>query len=351
MSKVLIKIGTRDSPLAQWQSKLVKQLLQNKTIESELVLIKSEGDINLVTPLYEMGVQGIFTKTLDAALLKKQIDIAVHSYKDIPTKLAEGLVIAAVLKRGNPYDLLVINREKVFSKAELSLVKDENSTFGKKDLTGITTEVMKSVFQEEISGGNNYSELPFVIATSSARRKAQLLNRFPNAKIENLRGNVNTRIKKLNESNWHGAIFAAAGIERLGMGHVEGMELKWMLPAPAQGSIAIVCRKDDKEVLEICSALNHRETEICNAVEKDFLRILMGGCSTPIGAHAIVKNGEIIFNGNVLSVDGKQKANVTLKSFTNNCESLGTEAAELILKDAGKVIIDELKNKQINNEE
>lgn len=351
MSKVLIKIGTRDSPLAQWQSKLVKQLLQNKTIESELVLIKSEGDINLVTPLYEMGVQGIFTKTLDAALLKKQIDIAVHSYKDIPTKLAEGLVIAAVLKRGNPYDLLVINREKVFSKAELSLVKDENSTFGKKDLTGITTEVMKSVFQEELSGGNNYSELPFVIATSSARRKAQLLNRFPNATIENLRGNVNTRLKKLNESNWHGAIFAAAGIERLGMGHVEGMELKWMLPAPAQGSIAIVCRKDDKEVLEICSALNHRETEICNAVEKDFLRILMGGCSTPIGAHAIIKNGEIIFNGNVLSVDGKQKANVTLKSFTNNCESLGTEAAELILKDAGKVIIDELKNKQINNEE
>ena len=351
MSKVLIKIGTRDSPLAQWQSKLVKQLLQNKTIESELVLIKSEGDINLVTPLYEMGVQGIFTKTLDAALLKKQINIAVHSYKDIPTKLAEGLVIAAVLKRGNPYDLLVINREKVFSKAELSLVKDEHSTFGKKDLTGITTEVMKSVFQEELSGGNNYSELPFVIATSSARRKAQLLNRFPNATIENLRGNVNTRIKKLNESNWHGAIFAAAGIERLGMGHVEGMELKWMLPAPAQGSIAIVCRKDDKEVLEICSALNHRETEICNAVEKDFLRILMGGCSTPIGAHAIVKNGEIIFNGNVLSVDGKQKANVTLKSFTNNCESLGTEAAELILKDAGKVIIDELKNKQINNEE
>ena len=210
---------------------------------------------------------------------------------------------------------------------------------------------MKAVFQEKISGVNNYSELPFVIATSSARRKAQLLNRFPNATIENLRGNVNTRIKKLNESNWHGAIFAAAGIERLGMGHVEGMELKWMLPAPAQGSIAVVCRKDDKEVLEICSALNHRETEICNAVEKDFLRILMGGCSTPIGAHAIIKNGEIIFNGNVLSVDGKQKANVTLKSFTNNCESLGTEAAELILKDAGKVIIDELKNKQINNEE
>ncbi len=351
MSKVLIKIGTRDSPLAQWQSKQVKQLFFNKHVKSELVLIKSEGDINLVTPLYEMGVQGIFTKTLDAALLNNQIDIAVHSYKDIPTKLAEGLVIAAVLKRGNPYDLLVINREKVFSKAELSLVKDENSTFGKKDSSPITTEIMKAVFQQEISGENNYSQLPFVIATSSARRKAQLLHRFPNATIENLRGNVNTRIKKLNESNWHGAIFAAAGIERLGMGHVEGMELKWMLPAPAQGSIAIVCRKDDKEILEICSALNHRETEICNAVEKDFLRILMGGCSTPIAAHAVIKNGEIIFKGNVFSVDGNQKATVTLKSLSNKFEGLGTEAAGLILKDGGKVIIDELKNKQINNEE
>ncbi len=351
MSKILVKIGTRDSPLAQWQSKQVKQLLFNKHIKSELVLIKSEGDINLVTPLYEMGVQGIFTKTLDAALLNNQIDIAVHSYKDIPTKLADGLVIAAVLKRGNPYDLLVINREKVLSKAELSMVKDEHSTFGKKDATGITTELMKSVFQQNKNEENSKSELPLIIATSSARRKAQLLNRFPNAIIENLRGNVNTRIKKLNESHWHGAIFAAAGIERLGFGHVEGIELKWMVPAPAQGSIAIVCRKDNAEVLEICKALSHRETEICNVVEKDFLRVLMGGCSTPIAAHAKVKNGEMIFTGNVLSVDGKQKATVTLKSSVEEYNSLGINAAEQILQNAGKQIIDELKNKEISHEE
>ena len=351
MSKVLIKIGTRDSPLAQWQSKQVKQLLFNKHVKSELVLIKSEGDINLITPLYEMGVQGIFTKTLDAALLNNQIDIAVHSYKDIPTKLADGLVIAAVLKRGNPYDLLVINREKVLSKAELSMVKDENSTFGKKDTSGITTELIKLVFQQNTNEENTKSDLPLVIATSSARRKAQLLNRFPNAVIENLRGNVNTRIKKLNESQWHAAIFAAAGIERLGFGHVEGIELKWMLPAPAQGSIAIVCRKEDKEVLEICKALNHRETEICNIIEKDFLRILMGGCSTPIAAHAKVKNDEIIFTGNLLSIDGKQKVTISLKSSAEKYNSLGIDAAEQILQDGGKKIIDELKNKEIINEE
>ena len=351
MSKVLIKIGTRDSPLAQWQSKQVKQLLFNKHVKSELVLIKSEGDINLITPLYEMGVQGIFTKTLDAALLNNQIDIAVHSYKDIPTKLADGLVIAAVLKRGNPYDLLVINREKVLSKAELSMVKDENSTFGKKDTGGITTELIKLVFQQNTNEENTKSDLPLVIATSSARRKAQLLNRFPNAVIENLRGNVNTRIKKLNESQWHAAIFAAAGIERLGFGHVEGIELKWMLPAPAQGSIAIVCRKEDKEVLEICKALNHRETEICNIIEKDFLRILMGGCSTPIAAHAKVKNDEIIFTGNLLSIDGKQKVTISLKSSVEKYNSLGIDAAEQILQGGGKKIIDELKNKEIINEE
>ena len=349
MNKNPIKIGTRDSPLAQWQSKQVKQLLQYKNIESELVLIKSEGDLNLTTPLYEMGVQGIFTKTLDAALLNNQIDIAVHSYKDIPTKLAEGLVIAAVLKRGNPYDLLVINREKVYSKAELSLVKDENATFGKKDSSGITTEIMKAVFQSTVSE-NNISDLPLIIATSSARRKAQLLNRFPNAVIENLRGNVNTRIKKLNESNWYGAIFAAAGIERLGFGHVEGIELKWMLPAPAQGSIAIICRKDNKEIFEICKALNHRDTEICNAVEKDFLRILMGGCSTPIGAYAIIKNNEIIFKGNILSPNGGKKVEVEIRGNMEDYKNIGIVAAQDILGKGGKEIVNSF-NKNVEDNE
>lgn len=145
MSKLPVKIGTRDSPLAQWQSKQVKQLLQYKNIESELVLIKSEGDLNLTTPLYEMGVQGIFTKTLDAALLNNRIDIAVHSYKDIPTKLANGLVIAAVLKRGNPQDVLVVNRERVFTKEELSFdgIKELKNDVGE---SLVTTSLMNNFF-------------------------------------------------------------------------------------------------------------------------------------------------------------------------------------------------------------
>lgn len=145
MSKLPVKIGTRDSPLAQWQSKQVKQLLQYKNIESELVLIKSEGDLNLTTPLYEMGVQGIFTKTLDAALLNNRIDIAVHSYKDIPTKLANGLVIAAVLKRGNPQDVLVVNRERVFTKEELSFdgIKKSKNDVGE---SLVTTSLMNNFF-------------------------------------------------------------------------------------------------------------------------------------------------------------------------------------------------------------
>ena len=347
MSKSPIKIGTRDSPLAQWQSKQVKQLLQHKSVESELVLIKSEGDINLTTPLYEMGVQGIFTKTLDAALLNNQIDIAVHSYKDIPTKLADGLVIAAVLKRGNPCDLLVINREKVFSNAELALVKDENSTFGKKDLAAVTTEEMKVVFHQNLLSDNRTSELPLIIATSSARRKAQLLNRFPKATIENLRGNVNSRVKKLNESNWHGAVFAAAGIERLGFGHLEGIELKWMLPAPAQGAIAIVCRENDAEAMVYCAALNDNDSQIRTQVEKDFLRILMGGCSTPIGAYALIKNHEIIFRGNILSPDGTKKIEVQLSDTIANYKTMGAAAAQQILDKGGKVIIEGFKKNPI----
>ena len=159
MSKLPVKIGTRDSPLAQWQSKQVKQLLQYNTIESALVLIKSEGDLNLTTPLYEMGVQGIFTKTLDAALLNNQIDIAVHSYKDIPTKLAKGLVIAAVLKRGNPLDVLVVNRERVFTKEELAFDGIKESKNDNKERL-VTTSLMNNFFSDKFKT-NNTAETSF----------------------------------------------------------------------------------------------------------------------------------------------------------------------------------------------
>lgn len=352
MSKLPVKIGTRDSPLAQWQSKQVKQLLQYKNIESELVLIKSEGDLNLTTPLYEMGVQGIFTKTLDAALLNNRIDIAVHSYKDIPTKLANGLVIAAVLKRGNPQDVLVVNRERVFTKEELSFdgIRDLKNDVGE---SLVTTSLMNNFFSDQFKD-NNFSDnnFPkFIVATSSARRKAQLLHRFSSAQIENLRGNVNNRLKKVTNSQWHGAVFAAAGLERLGFGHLHTIELDWMLPAPAQGAIAIVCRENDTDALNYCAALNDFDTQICTQVEKDFLRILMGGCSTPIGAYAVLKNNEIIFKGNILSPTGDKKVEVNVKGNIDDYKNMGALAAQDILNKGGKEIIEGFDKNVAGNEE
>ena len=355
MSKLLVKIGTRDSPLAQWQSKQVKQLLQYKNIESELVLIKSEGDLNLTTPLYEMGVQGIFTKTLDAALLNNRIDIAVHSYKDIPTKLANGLVIAAVLKRGNPQDVLVVNRERVFTKEELSFdgIKESKNDVGE---SLVTTSLMNNFFSDRFKENNlsdttNNNFPKFIVATSSARRKAQLLHRFNSAQIENLRGNVNNRLKKVTNSQWHGAVFAAAGLERLGFGHLHTIELDWMLPAPAQGAIAIVCRENDTDALNYCAALNDFDTQICTQVEKDFLRILMGGCSTPIGAYAILKNNEIIFKGNILSPNGEKKVEVKITGKIDEFKNIGALAAQDILNNGGKEIVDGFNKNVVENEE
>lgn len=352
MSKLPVKIGTRDSPLAQWQSKQVKQLLQYKNIESELVLIKSEGDLNLTTPLYEMGVQGIFTKTLDAALLNNRIDIAVHSYKDIPTKLAKGLVIAAVLKRGNPQDVLVVNRERVFTKEELSFdgIKESKNDVGE---SLVTTSLMNNFFSDKAKGNNLSNNFfpKFIVATSSARRKAQLLHRFGSAQIENLRGNVNNRLKKVNNSQWHGAVFAAAGLERLGFGHLHIIELDWMLPAPAQGAIAIVCRENDTDALSYCAALNDFDTQICTQVEKDFLQILMGGCSTPIGAYTVLQNNEIIFKGNILSPDGVKKVEVEIKRNIEEYKNIGALAAEEILNKGGQEIVDGFNKNNVENEE
>ena len=315
MDRYVIYIGTRKSQLAQWQSKQVQLLLKKNNCPAELVLIKSEGDLNLTTPLYEMGVQGIFTKTLDAALLNNRIDLAVHSYKDVPTKLADGLQIAAVLRRGNPFDILVLH--------------------SKQQLTNIDTL---------------YNHEPIRIATSSIRRKAQWLNRFPKSLLENLRGNVNTRLQKLENANWYGAVFAAAGIERLNIDNLSTVKLDWMLPAPAQGAIVIVCRKDDDKIINACASLNDFDTQVCTQVEKDFLRMLMGGCSTPIAAYAQIVNNELFFKGNILSVDGKQKVSVELIESMESFAGMGSKAAALIIANGGTAIMDSFKQTKIENE-
>jgi hydroxymethylbilane synthase len=304
--KKALRIGTRDSQLAVWQATLVQEKLHEQGIASELVYIKSEGDIDLVTPLYELGVQGIFTQALDAALLNNRIDIAVHSMKDVPTQPAKGIVQAAVLPRASYKDILV------YKGFENSKFKIQNSKL--------------------------------VIATSSIRRKAQWLHRYPDHTIENLRGNVNTRLRKLEESNWNGAIFAAAGLERIGLRPANSIELDWMLPAPAQGAIVVVCREEDTACKEACSPLNDADTELCTKIERDFLRALLGGCSTPISALAEWKEGTILFKGNIFSVDGKEKIEIALDSPSSSANNLGYQAAQQLLEKGGNKIVNAIRN-------
>lgn len=299
MSKVL-RIGTRDSQLAVWQATLVQNLLKEEGSASELVYIKSKGDVDTVTPLYALGVTGIFTKTLDAALLNNRIDIAVHSMKDVPTQLAQGIRQAAVLARASYKDIIVYKNEADF-------LDDFNSRA--------------------------------TVATGSVRRIAQWLNRYPNHTIENLRGNVNTRLRKLEEHNWQGAIFGAAGLERIHLRPQTSVDLDWMLPAPAQGAIMIVCREEDGQAFDSCQPLNDEATALCTKIERDFLHALMGGCSTPVSALAEVKNDQVIFNGNICSVDGKQKIKIEKQLPIGEGETLGVIAAKELLQDNDAVQI------------
>lgn len=302
----MIRIGTRESQLAVWQANQVKNLLSYQGVEAELVYIKSEGDVDLKTPLYEMGVQGIFTRSLDIALLNNKIDLAVHSMKDVPTQLPEGIAQAAVLKRASWKDLLIYKGEHF-------------------------------IFDNKLAAAD------CIIATSSIRRKAQWLNRYPHHAIENLRGNVNTRLRKLEESNWNGAIFAAAGLERIALRPDNSVELDWMLPAPAQGAITVACRNNDTSLLQTCSTFNDTNTELCTKIERDFLRALLGGCSTPISALAQISDNQVHFRGNILSVDGKHKVEIDKKIQISEAAGIGKTYAAELLANGGQEIADSIQ--------
>ena len=318
-----IRIGTRESQLAVWQATLVQQLLAKNNSESELVLIKSDGDLDLNTPLYEMGVQGVFTRSLDIALLTNKIDIAVHSMKDVPTQLPRGIVQSAVLERASHKDIFVFKGNKDSVNAQLSMVNNDTSF----------------TIHHPIAIGS-----PFTIATSSIRRQAQWLNRYPNHTVENLRGNVNTRLRKVQENNWDGAIFAAAGLERINLRPENSIDLNWMLPAPAQGAIMVVCREDDQFVKDACHQFNHHDTAVCTKIERDFLRTLLGGCSTPISALAELKGKELFFRGNILSVDGKEKLSIEKTTTLNASINLGETAAEELLINGADKIANAIRN-------
>lgn len=299
----VIRIGTRDSELALWQANTVKDQLEELGHKVALVPVKSTGDIVLDKPLYELGITGIFTKTLDVAMLNGDVDIAVHSMKDVPTMLPKGIVQAAVLKRANYMDILAFNKNEEF--------------LGSPD---------------------------GIIATGSLRRKAQWLNRYPTHTIVDLRGNVNSRLQKLQNNDWNGAIFAAAGLERIGLEPENTIGLTWMVPAPAQGAIMVVAMENDAEIQEICEELNHKETEICTKLERDFLRELEGGCSAPIGALAYIdKDEKVNLKGVLLTVDGSKKLEATLTAPLGKHEQLGIDAAKSILSRGGKRLMNELQ--------
>jgi len=296
----IIRIGTRDSQLALWQAKKVERMLNELEYETEIIPIKSTGDIVLNKPIYELGITGVFTKNLDIALLNNEIDIAVHSMKDVPTVLPQGIIQAAVLKRANYNDIL--------------LLKDNEEFFAQKEA---------------------------VIATGSLRRTAQWLDRYPTHTVVDLRGNVNTRLQKLSDNDWNGAIFAAAGLERIGLRPKGAVNLSWMVPAPAQGAIMIAALDEDEDVKEACAQLNDEDTEICTGIEREFLNRLEGGCTAPIGALAFIDevNSEINFKGVLLSKDGKKKLQVQKKVPVGRHRYLAKDCANHIIDKGGRQLI------------
>lgn len=299
-----IRIGTRDSELALWQAHTVQKQLQDLGYATEIIAVKSDGDIILDKPLYELGITGIFTKTLDIAMINGQVDIAVHSMKDVPTALPKGIVQAAVLERANVLDILV-------HKGNLDFL-DKEAT----------------------------------IATGSLRRQAQWWNKYPNHTVVDLRGNVNTRMQKLKENDWNGAVFAAAGLDRINLKPDSFINLDWMIPAPAQGAMVVLAMENDGFTIDAVSQLNDIETEICTYIERQFLRTLEGGCTAPIGALAKYNENDdtIDFKGVLLSIDGKQKLEIDKTVDISEWKKLGFNAAQEIIENGGAELMKEIKN-------
>ena len=296
-----IRIGTRDSELALWQAHTVEKKLNDLGYKTEILAVKSQGDIILDKPLYELGITGIFTKTLDIAMINGDVDIAVHSMKDVPTALPIGIVQAAVLERANTLDILV-------HKGNLDFLNGEGT-----------------------------------IATGSLRRQAQWLNKYPNHKVVDLRGNVNTRMQKLQDSNWNGAVFAAAGLERIKLKPTDYIDLDWMIPAPAQGAMVVVAMANDEFSRQALNELNDIDTEVCTHIERQFLKTLEGGCTAPIGALAVFVEDDILFKGVLFSIDGKQKIEIEKTVPMQEWKKLGFYCAKEILENGGAELMTAIK--------
>jgi hydroxymethylbilane synthase len=300
-------IATRGSMLALWQAEWIKsQLLElDPSLKIELNKIKTTGDKILDVPLAQVGGKGLFVKEIEEAMLRGEADLAVHSMKDVPTELPEGLHLSTITKREDPRDAFIAGKE------------------------------IKS-FSELPQGAN--------VGTSSLRRICQLLNKRPDLKITQLRGNVDTRIRKLEEGEFDAIILATAGVKRLGREEkiTEKLSIDVSLPAIGQGAVGIECRKDDEFTNNLLKSLDHYETSVCVRAERAFLKRLEGGCQVPIAAYAQLKGGEVVIEGLVGSIDGKTLLKDSLRGKPEDAEKLGTELAENLLAKGAKEILDEV---------
>jgi hydroxymethylbilane synthase len=307
-----IRIGTRSSALALWQAEWVKSELEKRYpgMIVSLTKIKTTGDKILDVPLAQVGGKGLFVKEIEEAMLSDEIDIAVHSMKDVPTLFPDGLHLGAITKREDPRDALLSNR------------------------------------------GLSFNDLPkgAKIGTSSLRRQAQLLHARPDFAIHQLRGNVDTRIRKLKEGHFDAIILAAAGVRRLGLAeHVtEYLDPEISLPAIGQGALGIECRVDDRELNDLISFFIHQDSRTCVIGERALLRRLEGGCQVPIACHGRMQSGTLLLIGLVGSVDGKRIIKDSIEGAPEKAEKLGKTLAEKLLSQGADVILREVYGHNID---
>jgi len=301
----IIRIGTRDSQLAMWQAKWVKSELTNlyPELQFELVSMKTKGDKILDVPLSKIGDKGLFTKELEQGLLLDQLDLAVHSLKDMPTMLPDGLTISTFCQREEPRDVFLSKN---------------------------------GILLEDLPTGA-------LIGTSSLRRKSQLKHYRPDFEFMDLRGNLQTRWKKLSESNMDGIVLAAAGVKRLGWEEriTQILPEDVMISAVGQGSIAIEIVEKRSDIKELLSPLNHHETEQAVRAERALMRKLEGGCQVPIGALAHVENGQVILRGMVASLDGIRM--IKAEATGPDPEAVGLQVAERLVELGATAILAEIR--------
>jgi hydroxymethylbilane synthase len=298
-----LRIGTRGSSLALWQARYVAERLRALAGPREVIVVEVEttGDKVRDRPLGQIGGEGLFTKEIQKALLENRADVAVHSLKDLPTKPIAGLVLAAVPVRGATGDALVARQ------------------------------------------GRKFDDLPQapVVATSSPRRRAQLLNRRPDLRIVSIRGNVETRLRKLQEENLDAVVLAQAGLERLGVTQVitELLDPSWMVPAVGQGALAVECREDDQETLSLVRQVDHAPSRQAVLAERALLHALGGGCHVPIGALGTVDGDILTLRGAVLDPDGERRIDGARTGGAAGAEALGQELArELLARGAQQLL-------------